>query len=357
MKAKIIGIDGSAKGDVELPRTFETAYKPKLIKRAVLAMQTTQKQAKGTAPRAGLQNTAQYVGTRDQPTPKRTINTDMARLPRLKNRRELLYGRVGRVPQSVGGRRAHGPKAITTIIEKINKKERKQALESAIAATKLKELVEKRFIFEKELPIIVEDKFEEINKTKTIVEILGKLGVGKDLENAKGKIRNRAGKGKLRGRRKKVKKSVLIVTGNNVNALRASRNLPGVDAVTATSLNVELLAPGAEAGRLVVWTKGAIEVLLEKENKEGKGTKKIKKEKTKTSTKKIKTIRGKEKKVARKAKAAKKAIKKTVSAKEEKSEAHTEHKKETHKVEQKKAEKEEKKEKKVVKKVKKKKWF
>ena len=95
---------------------------------------------------------------------------------------------------------------------------------------------------------------------------MNKIGVGKDLDNAKSKIRKRAGKGKARGRVWKQKKSVLIVTGKNSPVLRASRNLPGVDAVTVRSLNVDLLAPGAQAGRLVVWTKSALKELDEKKN-------------------------------------------------------------------------------------------
>ena len=273
MKAKLLGIDGSNKGSIELPRVFDTEYKPVLIKRAVLSMQTARLQPKGADQRAGFKTTALYVAVRDKPTPRRTINTNMARLPRTRNRRYLLHGRVGRVSQSVGGRSPNAPKSWKVIVEKINKKERKLALESAIATTKMKELVEKRFIFDNELPIIIEDSFEDVKKTKELCKILEKIGVGNDIRNAKEKIRKRAGKGKARGRTKKVKKSVLIITGNNKPVLKASRNLPGVDSVTIKSLNTELLAPGAEAGRLVVWTQSAIDFLNEKE---GKNSKKIK---------------------------------------------------------------------------------
>ncbi len=304
MKAKVIGIDGSAKESIELPEVFTSSYQPRLIKRAVLALQTSKKQAKGSDPRAGKKNTAIYVGTRDQPTMERTINVEHARLPRMKNRNSLLQGRVARVPHSVGGMSAHPPKAWTTIVEKINKKERKVALRSAIAATTMKELVKKRFIFEKELPIIIVNDFEETNKTKEIVSILGKIGVGEDIKNAKEKTKKRAGRGKTRGRTKKIKKSVLIITGKNSPVLKAARNLPGVDAVTVNSLNVDLLAPGAEAGRLVVWTTGAIEALGEKFSgniKEAKIKKKksvkAKRQKTVKTKKAEKTSEKKESKI------------------------------------------------------------
>ncbi|MFA5763788.1 MAG: 50S ribosomal protein L4 [archaeon] len=284
MKANIIGIDGTSKGNIELPAVFETEYKPKLIKRAVQSMQTKQKQAKGADPRAGLKTTALYQGMRGKPTPWRTINTDKARLPRTKNRRYLLYGRVGRVAQSVGGRSPNAPLSWKIIIEKINKKEKKLALASAIAATTDKLLVGKRFIVEKELPIVIDDAFEGQNKTKSIVEILAKIGAGKDLENAKDKTRKRAGKGKARGRTKKQKKSILIVTGSNKPVLKASRNLPGVDSVTVNSLNIELLAPGTEAGRLVVWTTSAIKALAEKNSAKKKVVKTVNVKKEKRAT-------------------------------------------------------------------------
>ena len=280
MKAKVFGIDGKETTSIELPKVFETEYKPRVIKRAVQSIQTARLQAKGADPRAGLKTTAVYIGMRGKPTPMRTINTDKARLPRTKNRRYLLYGQVRRVTQAVGGRTPHAPKAWKVIFEKINKKEKQLGLKSAIAASTMKDLVETRFVFDAELPIIVEDKFEATNKTQKVVDILTKLGVGKDLENAKGKIRRRSGRGKIRGRTRKIKKSVLIVTGENSPVLKASRNLPGVEAVTANSLNAELLAPGTEAGRLVVWTTGAINALDEtKAKKEVKTAKKVVKKK------------------------------------------------------------------------------
>jgi len=295
MKANIIGIDGTTKGSIDLPSVFETEYKPRLIKRAAQAIQTSKKQPKGADPRAGKKNTSTYMGYRGVPAPRRTINVEHARLPRLKNRGALLYGRVAWVPQSVGGFAAHPLKAWEVTIERINKKERKQALKSAIATTTMKELVSKRFIVEKELPIVVEDKLEAIAKTSEVIEALNKVGVGKDLENARGKIRRRAGRGKSRGRCWKEKKSVLIVTGKNSPVLKASRNLPGVEAVTTQSLNVDLLAPGAEAGRLVVWTKSAIEELGKEKVTQAKEEKTVK-----TFPKKVQQVKEVKEKVVKK---------------------------------------------------------
>ncbi|MCX6802948.1 MAG: 50S ribosomal protein L4, partial [Candidatus Diapherotrites archaeon] len=80
MKANIIGIDGITKGSIELPSVFATEYKPKLISRAVLAIQSAKKQPKGADPRAGKKNTSNYMGYRGVPAHRRTINVEHARL-------------------------------------------------------------------------------------------------------------------------------------------------------------------------------------------------------------------------------------------------------------------------------------
>jgi len=90
---------------------------------------------------------------------------------------------------------------------------------------------------------------------------LESLKILPDLENARAKTRRRAGKGKMRGRKKKQKKSILIVTGVNSAVFKAARNLPGVDICSARNLNSELLAPGCLPGRLTLWSESAVKAL------------------------------------------------------------------------------------------------
>ena len=68
----------------------------------------------------------------------------------------------------------------------------------------------------------------------------------------------------MRGRRYTVKKGPLVIMSKNCPALKASRNIPGVDAVSSANLNAELLAPGAQAGRLLITTKAALDSLQKK---------------------------------------------------------------------------------------------
>jgi large subunit ribosomal protein L4e len=67
----------------------------------------------------------------------------------------------------------------------------------------------------------------------------------------------------MRGRGKKIGKGPLIVINEDKGVSKAARNLPGVDVTVLRNLNAELLAPGANAGRLVVWVKSAFTSLDE----------------------------------------------------------------------------------------------
>ncbi len=263
-KVAVFSVDGKKAREIELPKVFFAELEPEIIRRAVLAMQSARKQPKGTKEGAGMK-VAEYRGRRNLPFYDRTINIEHARLPRLKNRRTLIAGRVGNVPQAVGGRRAHPPKVEKKIEEKINKKEKKKALISAIAYTKEKEAIAKRHKVPEaiELPIVVEDKFEALKKTKEVLSVLERLGLSGDIAYAKEKTKRRAGKGKARGRKLKKKKSILIITAKEASVYRAARNLIGVDICSVSNLNAELLAPGGMPGRLTIWTESAIKKLDE----------------------------------------------------------------------------------------------
>jgi large subunit ribosomal protein L4e len=167
------------------------------------------------------------------------------------------------VPQAVGGRRAHPPKPQKILTEKINNKERRKAIMSAIAATTNPELVAGRgHKFDVKLPLVVEDALESLTKTSEVREFLQNINLWDDVLRAKNRT-IRAGKGKRRGRKYKRRKSLLIVASEDKGIVRAACNLPGVEVVSVKDLNAEVLAPGAQAGRLTVWSKSAISKLAE----------------------------------------------------------------------------------------------
>ncbi len=260
MKAIVTGIDGAKSGEIELPPQFSEAYRPDLINRAFLAQRSLYLQPQGNFLRAGFQNTAEYYGRRHRS--RQIINTGRSRLPREKVA-GYGTGRVMRVPHAMGGHRAHPPKAVKTIIEKINFKEKQKAVRSAIAATADPALVRERsHAFEgQKLPLIVDDAFEGVTRVKDARSALEKLGVGKDLRRARAGRKKRSGRSRLRRGGYKTPRTALIVYAEDHGVWRATRNLPGVDCVKVSDLTVEDLAPGGVAGRLTVWTRHAVEAL------------------------------------------------------------------------------------------------
>jgi large subunit ribosomal protein L4e len=182
----------------------------------------------------------------------------MSRVPRLSQGQTAALA-----PCVVGGRRAHPPKAERNWKEKINKKERLIARNSALAATADKTLVSTRGHKFKEditLPVVVDDAFEKIKKTKDVIDALQKLGVYDDIVRSTNGKHIRAGKGKRRGRKYRIPKSILIVSTKQ-EIKKSSRNLTGVDIITPGMVNVEYLAPGGSAGRLTIVTTSALKQL------------------------------------------------------------------------------------------------
>jgi large subunit ribosomal protein L4e len=261
VKAGVFSVEGKKMKEIELPSAFSESVKEELIKRAVLAIQSAKAQTRGSNPRAGRNYAATYSAARGKPSVYRIMNTGHARLPKLKDKRFLISGKTAIVPQAVHGPKAHPPKTQKNIEEGINKKEKKAAVRSAIAATADRELVLERHKIgeETQLPVIVEKSFEELAKTIDVRKALENLGLWNDVENAKSKRKQRAGKGKKRGRKSKKKKSILIVAGNSEKIFLAARNLEGVEICSAKDINAELLAPGAVPGRLTLWTETALE--------------------------------------------------------------------------------------------------
>jgi large subunit ribosomal protein L4e len=242
MQATVRDLNGEDAGTVDLPEVFETAYRPDLIKRAVLAAQANRKQAYGADPYAGLRTPAESFGS----------GRGMAHVPR-------ENGQGARVPQTVGGRKAHPPKAEKDQGKGINDKERKLAIRSAIAATTDAERVAERghaFDTDLDLPLVVSDDFEDLVKTREVVDLLEALGVHADVERADDGRTVKAGQGKARGRKYREPKSILFVTSEEPST--AARNLAGADVTTAAEVNAEELAPGTHAGRLTIWTESAV---------------------------------------------------------------------------------------------------
>jgi len=147
---------------------------------------------------------------------------------------------------------------------KINTTQRRYALTSAIAASAITGLVQARgHKVDKvpELPLVISNDLESTNKTSKAIEILTKIGAFDDVQKVKDSRNLRRGVGKSRNRRYVQRRGPLVVYSEDNGLVKALRNVPGVDMVNVTRLNLLSLAPGGHLGRFIVWTKGAFEKL------------------------------------------------------------------------------------------------
>jgi large subunit ribosomal protein L4e len=258
MKLRILGLNKENKGEKELPVQFNEEIRQDLIKRAVLAIKANKRQPYGASPEAGKRASAKL--SRRRHDYKGAYGYGISRVPRkILSRRGTRFNWVGAfAPGTVGGRRAHPPKAEKQLKQKINKKERRKAIRSAISATVIKELVEKRnHKVPEEYPFIISSDIENIEKIKELRKILESLGLKEELKRCE-KKKVRAGKGKIRGRKYKKKTGPLIVVSERCNLMKKCTNIAGVNIEIVNKINTEILAPGAEIGRLTFFTDKAI---------------------------------------------------------------------------------------------------
>ena len=173
MKVDVVGLDGKKLKSIDLPNQFSEDYEPDLVNRAVLVVFSHNRQPYGSFTKAGQGYSAKI--SRRRRDYKGAYGKGISRVPRKTMwRRGMQFGWVGALaPGTVGGRRAHAPKASKIWDLDINDKERRKAIRSAMngVATKTK-------------LVVVEEKFETlIAKTKsTATQKQGKMD--KDLFEA-----------------------------------------------------------------------------------------------------------------------------------------------------------------------------
>ena len=256
VKVNVYSLAGKAKGKISLPRAFDTPLRSDLIQAAVNRSRANRRQIYGPNPRSGQRHSVEQWGK----------GHGVARVMRVKGER-----RGAQSPNNMGGRRAHPPTLNKVWERKMNAKERRLARMSALSAVKDAALVKARghrFLEGLTLPVVVEEDFERMQEevkegyTSSMIETLGKLGVYGDIERATDGTHERAGKGKLRGRRFRTPTSLLIVVSDVESVRPFVRNLPGVEVVTPGLLSIERLAPGGTPGRLTLISVQALESMM-----------------------------------------------------------------------------------------------
>jgi len=244
-----LDIEGKPTGEISLPTVFETRLRLDIIQKASIAQQSHRFQPQGRNLMAGKRTTAEGFG----------VGRGISRVPRIGGHGPLS-GTAAFAPGTVGGRMAFPPVTAKKIAKQINRKERRLALRSAIAATASDEIVRQRghkFDQERRLPLVVNDEVEKLAKSSQAKHFLSAVGVWDDV------LRVRKSKRIKSGRRVHAV-GPLIVVGDDKTARKALRNFEGVSVIRADELSVESLAPGTHPGRLTIWSESAVRKIAEK---------------------------------------------------------------------------------------------
>ena len=245
----MLDIEGKPTGEISLPTVFETRLRLDIIQKASIAQQSHRFQPQGRNLMAGKRTTAEGFG----------VGRGISRVPRIGGHGPLS-GTAAFAPGTVGGRMAFPPVTAKKIAKQINRKERRLALRSAIAATASDEIVRQRghkFDQERRLPLVVNDEVEKLSKSSQAKHFLSAVGVWDDV------LRVRRSKRIKSGRRVHAV-GPLIVVGDDKTARKALRNFEGVNVIRADELSVEMLAPGTHPGRLTIWSESAVKKIAEK---------------------------------------------------------------------------------------------
>jgi large subunit ribosomal protein L4e len=239
----ILDTEGKKTGATEIPHIFAESVRPELVLRAVNAENTYALQPQAHYPLAGMNTSARYYGSMNSYRTGRHMGIAIRPREKLASG---VQGKVRRIPSAVTGKRAHPHVIEKILIERMNKREYRKAIASAIAAT-ISPKTSK--------PIVVSDEIESIRKTKDMSRLISNLGLKDEISSVE--ARRRKGLGRS-SRAKRYSKSLLIIVGKESGAIKSARNIAGVDACSINKLSANLLAPGGNPGRIAIWSAAAI---------------------------------------------------------------------------------------------------
>lgn len=257
MEIPIIGKDGKEQGKVKLPEQFSEEIRPDVITRAVLAIESNTRAPYGSDPMAGKKQSAKL--SRRRRDYKASYGHGISRVPRktLSKRGQRMIWVGAFAPGMVGGRRAHPPKSEKVWTKKINDKERKKAIRSALSSAVSEHVKILGHILPEKYPFALSNDIENISKTSELRTLLNDIGLDQELERIS-KPKGKSGKSKFRSS-KKWKSGPLIIVSGKCNLIKAGENIPGINVVMVNELNAKIIAPSRKQGRMIMPTVGAIE--------------------------------------------------------------------------------------------------
>lgn len=235
---------------VALPFVFKAPIRPDLVNDVHVSLSKNRRQPYCVSKEAGHQTSAESWGT----------GRAVARIPRVRGGGTHRSGQGAFGNMCRGGRMFAPTKPWRRWHRRVNLRQRRAAIAAAVAAAGVPALVQARgHVIDNipELPLVVADKVQEINKTKQAVIFLRRVKAWSDVLKVYKSQRLRAGKGKMRNRRRVQRKGPLIIYNKDQGLTRAFRNIPGVEMLHVSKLSLLKLAPGGHVGRFIIWTQSA----------------------------------------------------------------------------------------------------
>ncbi|XP_051157579.1 60S ribosomal protein L4 [Leptopilina boulardi] len=239
---------------ISLPAVFKAPIRPDVVNFIHQQVSKNSRQPYSVSSKAGHQTSAESWGT----------GRAVARIPRVRGGGTHRSGQGAFGNMCRGGRMFAPTKPWRRWHRRVNVNQKRYAMVSAIAASGVPALVQsKGHLIQEvpEFPLVVSDKVQTLQKTKEAVIFLRRFKAWNDIVKVYKSQRFRAGKGKMRNRRRIQRRGPLIVYGQDQGIRKAFRNIPGVDLMNINKMSLLKLAPGGHVGRFVIWTKSAFDQL------------------------------------------------------------------------------------------------
>ena len=216
-------VEGENSQNAALPAVFVAPIRPDIVQFVHSNMAKNKRQAYSVSEKAGHQTSAESWGT----------GRAVSRIPRVPGGGTHRAGQGAFGNMCRGGRMFAPTKIWRRWHRKINVNQKRYAVASALAASAVPALVMARgHRIEKvpEVPLVLSNDVEGIEKTSTAVKLLKQFGAYDDVEKVKASRNIRAGKGKLRNRRYVSRRGPLVIYGTEgAKLVKAFRNIPGVE--------------------------------------------------------------------------------------------------------------------------------
>ncbi len=238
------GGEGEYAASATLPAVFLAPIRPDIVQSVHTSLAKNKRQPYAVSTKAGHQTSAESWGT----------GRAVSRIPRVPGGGTHRAGQGAFGNMCRGGRMFAPTKIWRRWHRKVNLNQKRYAIASALAASAIPSLVLARgHRIEKvpEIPLVLEDSVEAIEKTSAAVKLLKRIGAYDDVEKVRASHNIRAGKGKMRNRRYVSRRGPLVVyDSEGAKLIKSFRNVPGVEIVSVHRLNLLQLAPGEFFSRL-----------------------------------------------------------------------------------------------------------